>query len=367
MKGYFETIRDPRQAWKVEHNLLEIIVMTICAVISGCEHWEDIVDFSRVKEAWFREKLGLGLENGVASHDTFQRIFQMINPEELESSFLAWVQSIARRTKGEIISIDGKTVCGSRDAKSKAIHMVSAWANANQMVLGQVKTEEKSNEITAIPMLLDLLELKDCIVTIDAMGCQKDIAERIVKQEADYVFSLKGNQTSLHEDVRLYFETAIQTPQFYEGISNHATKEKGHGRIEKRYYYLSEDVNWLPQITDWSGLNAIGMVRSVVEKGEQKTEEIRYFISSLTDVSAFAKAVRGHWGVENGLHWVLDVVFHEDACRTRKDNSAENFSVIRRIALNVLKNFPAKMSLARKRRKCEYDPDFMADVLLSAF
>lgn len=367
MKKYFEDINDPRQAWKIEYQLLEIVVMTICAVISGCECWEDIVDFCRVKEAWFREKLGLALENGIASHDTFQRVFQLIKPEELESSFLSWVQSIAHKTKGEIVSIDGKTVCGSRDAKSKAIHMVSAWGNANQMVLGQVKTDEKSNEITAIPTLLDLLELKGCIVTIDAMGCQKDIAKKIVKQEADYVFSLKGNQTSLHDDVRLYFEEAIKTPQFYEGMFNHVTKEKGHGRFEKRYYWLSRDVAWLSQKADWQALNAIGSVHSVVEKNGRTTEETRYFITSLTAVKDFAKAVRSHWGIENSLHWCLDTVFHEDLNRTRKDNSAENFAVIRHIALNILKNYPIKMSLARKRRKCEYDADFMADVLLSVF
>jgi predicted transposase YbfD/YdcC len=261
------------------------------------------------------------------------------------------------------LSIDGKTVCGSKDVKTKAIHMVNAWANANQLVLGQVKTDEKFNEITAIPTLLDMLELKDCIVTIDAMGCQKNIAERI----ADYVLSLKGNQTSLHDGVRLYFEEAVKTPQFFEGLSNHATKEKGHGRIEKRYYLLSEDIGWLPQKSDWKNLNAIGMVRSVVEKDGQITEETRYFISSVTDVKNFARAVRSHWGVENSLHWCLDTVFHEDLNRTRKDNSAENFAVIRHIALNILKNYPAKMSLARKRRKCQYDAEFMADLLLSAF
>jgi len=367
MKKHFEEITDPRQAWKTEYNLLEIVVMTICAVTSGVEHWEDIVDFCRVKESWYREKLGLELENGIASHDTFQRVFQLIKPEELEAGFISWVKEIAVVTTGEIISIDGKTVCGSRDAKTKAIHMVSAWSNANQLVLGQVKTDEKSNEITAIPTLLDLLELKGCIVTIDAMGCQKEIAKKIVQAEADYVFGLKGNQGSLHDDVRLYFEDTLKTPQFYDGLSNTVTKDMGHGRFEKRYYCLSEDVDWLPQKPDWQGLNSIGMVRSVVEKNGKTTEETRYFISSLTDVKLFATAVRGHWGIENGLHWCLDVVFHEDLNRTRKDHSAENFSVIRHIALNILKTFPAKMSLARKRRKCEYDADFMADVLLSAF
>jgi len=367
MKEHFENINDPRQEWKVEYNLLEIVVMTICAVISGCEYWEDITDFCKVKEGWFKERLKLELKNGIASHDTFQRIFQLIKPEELENSFISWVSSIARKTKGEIVSIDGKTVRGSRDAKEKAIHMVSAWANANQLVLGQVKTEEKSNEITAIPTLIDLLELKECIVTIDAMGCQQDIAQKIVGQECDYVFGLKDNQPTLHEDVRLYFETAINDRSLYREVTDVKRLDMGHGRIEQRKYYLSTDVEWLEQKDNWDGLAGIGMVHSIVEKGEKRTEEKRYFITSLTDINDFSSAARAHWGIENSLHWCLDVVFHEDACRTRKDNSAENFAVIRHIALNILKNFPAKMSLARKRRKCEYDSEFMAQVLLSVF
>ena len=360
MKKHFEKINDPRQSWKIDYNLLEIVVMTICAVISGCEYWEDIVDFCGVKEQWFREKLGLNLENGIASHDTFQRIFQLIRPEELEKSFLSWMKSVARKTKGEIISIDGKTVCGSWDAKAKAIHMVSAWANANQLVLGQVKTEEKSNEITAIPTLLEMLDIKDCIVTIDAMGCQKDIAEQIAKAEADYVFGLKGNQSGLHDDVKLYFEHMKVTEKT-------ATKEKNHGRIETREYFLETDIDWLPQKSEWADLNAIGMIKSKVVEKDILREETRYFITSLTDVKVFAKAARAHWGIENSLHWCLDVVFHEDLSRTRKDNSAENFAVIRHIALNILKNYPVKMSLRRKRFKREYDTEFMADVLLSVF
>ena len=245
-------------------------------------------------------------------------------------------------------------------SKGNSFHMVSAWANANQLVLGQVKAEEKSNEITAIPTLLGMLELKDCIVTIDAMGCQKDIAINIVKAESNYVFGLKGNQTGLHEDVKLYFE-------HFQNMSKTVTREKGHGRIETREYFLETDMDWLSQKADWDWLNAIGMVKSKVLEKDILREETRYFITSLTDVEVFAKAVRAHWGIENSLHWCLDVVFHEDLNRTRKDNSAENFAVIRHIALNILKNYPAKMSLTRKRRKCEYDADFMADVLLSAF
>jgi predicted transposase YbfD/YdcC len=363
MKEHFETISDPRQPWKIEYSLLEIVIMTICAVISNCDDWEDIVDFCRVKESWFREKLNLELKNGISSHDTFQRIFQLINPEELEQSFLSWVKSIAEKTKGEIISIDGKTVCGSRDNKTKAIHMVGAWANANQLALGQVKTEEKSNEITAIPTLLDLLELKDCIVTIDAMGCQKDIAEKITKAEADYVFGLKGNHETLHNDVKLYFEDENLTKTLDKTA---AVTEKDHGRIETREYYLETKIDWLWQKSEWTGLKAIGMVKSRVREKDEVREDTRYFITSLTDVQLFAKAVRSHWGIENSLHWCLDVVFREDNCRTRKDNSAENFAVIRRIALNILKLFPAKMSVSRKRKRCSYDAEFMADVLLSA-
>jgi len=360
MRVYFETISDPRQAWKIEHDLHEILVMTICAVMSGCEIWEEIVDFCRVKRDWLEERIGLELENGIASHDTFQRVFQLIDPQELEKSFVSWVKSISTKTQGEIISIDGKSVRGSRDSKTKTLHMVSAWASANQLVLGQVKVDEKTNEITAIPTLLELLDLKGCIITMDAMGCQKDIAKKIKACGADYVLSLKGNHGDLHEDVKFYFENEKIPDQII-------TKEKGHGRIEVREYFLETEIGWLAQRLEWSGLKAIGAVKSSVLEKHVLRKETRYFITSLTDVNLFAKAVRAHWGVENNLHWCLDVTFNEDKCRTRKDNSAENFSVIRRIALNALKRFPEKMSLNRKRRKCHYDPDFMADVLRSVF
>ena len=230
--------------------------------------------------------------------------------------------------------------------------MVSAWANANQLVLGQVKTEEKSNEITAIPTLLEMLEVKGCIITIDAMGCQREIAEKIVNADADYVLSLKGNQSSLHDDVGLYFENE-------GGRGKIVTHGKDHGRIEIREYSLETGIGWLRQKSDWAALNAIGMVKPRIWEKDVLREETRYFITSLTEIKTFAKAVRAHWGIENSLHYCLDVVYHEDACRTRKDNSAENFSVIRKIALTILKNFPVKMSLARKRHKCEYDFDFM--------
>ena len=302
-------------------------------------------------------KLWICLQNGLASHDTFQRVFALLAPEELERSFERWTQSVHVKTKGEIVSIDGKTVRGSRDKAHPIVHMVSAWADENQLVLGQVRTEAKSNEITAIPTLLALLDLQGCIVTIDAMGCQKEIAKAITAKEADYVLSLKENHPDLFDDVRTYFQDEENA------LQSHKTHEKDHGRIEMRKYYLSADIDWLPAKPQWAGLNGIGMVCSDIQTGGKTTRETRYFITSLSDVKDFARAVRSHWGIENSVHWCLDVIFHEDANRTRKNNSGENFSVIRRVALNLLRLNPSKMSLRCKRFRCQIDTDFLADVL----
>lgn len=358
MQKYFEEIKDPRQSWKVKHKLIEVLVTGICAVISGCEYFEDIADFCRVKCEWFKEKLGLELTYGTASHDTYERVFGMIEPLEFEKCFAEWVRSIRKKVKDEVVSIDGKTLCGSGDDKT-AIEMVSAWSSANHLVLGQVKVSEGSNEITAVPKLLELLYLKGCIVTLDAMGCQKEISAQITGKRADYVFALKKNHENLYDDVKFYFEN--------EQIKKcTVTENKGHGRAERREYFLESNIDWLNGRHEWSNLNAIGMVKStVLEKGKIR-QETRYFITSLMSVDLFAKSVRVHWGIES-MHWCLDVAFHEDDCQVRANNVAENFAVIRHIALNILKNYPIKMSLARKRRKCLYDADFMADVLLFAF
>ena len=366
LQKHFETIEDPRQAGKVEYNLHEIIVMTICAVIGGAEYWEDIVDFCKAKEGWFRDRLGLKLENGIASHDTFQRIFAILRPEELERCFENWTQSVRVKTKGEIVSIDGKSLRGSRSETHPVVHMVSAWASHNQLVLGQVRTDAKSNEITAIPALLEMLDVSGCIVTIDALGCQKDIARKIVDARADYVLALKENHPDFLEDVRLYFQDIYSESKRNQDVQRHVTKEKGHGRIETRVYCLSTGIEWLYNRASWAGLKAIGMVHTVIHDQHKVREETRYFITTLTNVASFSRAVRGHWGIENSLHWVLDVIFHEDANRTRADNSAVNFSVIRRIALNLLKAYPSSMSLRRKRFKCQIDSDFLAEVFFSS-
>ena len=283
----------------------------------------------------------------------------MIEPKELEASFSLWIGETVRLMKGETISIDGKTICASKDEENRAIHMVSAWANKQRLVLGQIKTDEKSNEIKAVPQLLDMLNVEGCVVTADAMSCQKAIAKKIIKKKADYVIGLKGNQENLHEDVKLYFE-------HFQNMPKTVTKEKGHGRIETREYFLETDIGWLTQKPEWANLNAIGMVKSRVLEKEVLREESRYFITSLTDVKGFAKATREHWGIENSLHWCLDVAFNEDCCRMRKDNSGENFAVIRHIALNLLKKDDSKMSLKAKRHRCAYDDDFLSHILFDS-
>lgn len=365
MQEYFEGLTDNRQQWKVKHNLLEIVVMTICAVMAGCEAWEDIFDYCRVKETWFRDSLGMKLEHGIPSHDTIQRVWSMIEPTEFEACFCAWVESVCQKTKGEVVSIDGKTLRRSGGTDQKPVHMVSAWANEQQLVLGQIAVDEKSNEITAVPQLLDMLDVSGCIVTADAMSCQKEIVKKISENQAEYALSLKENQPTLYHETEEYFKAALERPGQYPILERLKKVDSGHGRIESRTYYLSTEIEWYEGKAQWVDLRAIGMVCSKVESGGHISTDTRYFITSLTDIKTFADAVRKHWGIENSLHWCLDVVFHEDYSRMRKNHSAENMAVVRHIALNILKKFPAKISLARKRRRCAYDDAFFADVLRS--
>ena len=243
--------------------------------------------------------------------------------------------------------------------------MVSAWANEQQLVLGELAVEEKSNEITAVPQLLDMLDIAGCIVTTDAMSCQKEITKKIIEKDAEYVLALKENQPTLCHEVQEYFSEAMKEAKFYPEMEQYKTLDCGHGRIEKRMYYLSTEVGWYQDLAQWAGIRGFGMVCSEVERNGQTCQDTRYFITSLSDISTFANAVRKHWGIENSLHWCLDMTFHEDFSRIRKDHSAENMAVVRHIALNILKNYPVNISLARKRRRCSYDDAFLADVLRS--
>jgi predicted transposase YbfD/YdcC len=362
---HFSTLNDPRVDRTKEHNLLNIIVIAICAVISGAENFVAIEEFGHATFDWL--KTFINLENGIPSHDTFGRVFSLIDPNEFRKCFVSWINTISKISNGEVVSIDGKTVRRSYDKKSNkaAIHMVSAWANANNLVLGQVKVDDKSNEITAIPELLNLLALQGCIVTIDAMGCQKKIAQSIVGKGADYILALKGNHGKLYEETVEYFEEA-QSKKF-NGIDNESyrTEEKSHGREEVREYRIVTDVDFLSSKNQWVGLNSIGMVTSKRTINEIVTTEVRYYISSLdSDIEKFANGVRSHWGIENKLHWVLDVQMREDDSRIRKENAPENFSMLRHVALNLLKQETSvKRGTKTKQLKAALSHNYRENVL----
>jgi predicted transposase YbfD/YdcC len=360
---YFKEIEDPRRpGYSQRHKFIDIITIAICAAISDADTWVEVSEYGKSKEDWF--KTFLELPNGIPSHDVFTDVFGAINPESFEKAFLEWIKNIAELTHGEIIAIDGKTVRRSYDKEDNraAIHMVSAWANTNKIVLGQIKTDDKSNEITAIPKLLDTLAIQDCIGTIDAMGCQKNIAAKIIENEADYVLALKGNQSSLQEEVIPYFDGKIQKK---DGYDYYETIEKDHGRIETRKCLVTSDIDWILQKHPWSGLKSIGVIESTREIGDQISIERRYYISSLEcNAKLFAESVRGHWGIENELHWSLDVSFKEDYSRVRKDFGAQNFNILRKIALNLIKKENSKkMSVICKRKKAAWNNDYLLKVL----
>jgi len=361
--SHFETIPEPRIERCRQHELLDILFLSISAILCGADGWEEIEDFGRAKLDWLRRYFPY--KKGIPKHDTIARVLSRLDPEALQKSFISWVNSACELTNGEVIAIDGKTVRRSfkKGDRKSAIHMVSAWACQNNLVLGQQKVNEKSNEITAIPALLELLEVKGCIITIDAMGCQTAIAEKIVAQGADYVLALKGNQGELNDEVKQLFaqkENSELKEQSVEEV------DSGHGRIEtRRCRQIQVNKKWLTNSVRWKNLRTIIEIQSTREIGENKTTEKRYYISSLAlDAKKASNAVRSHWAVENKLHWVLDVSFREDESRIRRGNGAEVMSTLRRLTLNLLKkNTTSNASMKRKRKIALMDEKLLTEII----
>lgn len=366
---HFGSLPDPRIERCKRHKLLDIIVIAICGVICGADTWVDIALFGRAKERWFRTFLEL--PNGIPSHDTFGDVFARLNPEEFQRCFVDWVQAIAVVTRGQVVAIDGKALRRSHDqgAGKGAIHMVNVWASANNLVLGQEKVAEKSNEITAVPALLRLLDLEGYIVTIDAMGCQREIAQQIVAQGGDYVLAVKENQPALYEEVRDLFQGAQELGWEAVPFTHHKTLGKNHGRVERRACWAIGDPQALQYIQErpqWAGLRSVAMVKAERRMGDHTSVETRYFISSLpADAPRLLQTTRTHWGIENSVHWILDIAFREDESRIRKDNGPQNFALLRQIALNLLKQEGSvKHGIKAKRLNAGWDEAYLLKVLL---
>ena len=368
----FAQLPDPRVERTKRHPLLSIITIALCAVIAGADSWDSIAAFGELRARWFASFLEI--PHGIPSHDTFNRVFAALDPDAFRAAFAAWMQAITGVLPAQVIALDGKTVRGSHDrARGKsAIHLVSAWATANQLVLAQVKVDDKSNEITALPQLLQQLALSGCIVTIDAMGCQRAIAAQIVAQHGDYVLALKDNQPTLHADVHECFAqvaAAVSTLPPAAGVDHATTTDKGHGRLEiRRQTVLSEPemLAWLQEQQHWPGLAAVGRVEAERRIGEQVSHETRYYLlSRVLPAAAFGAAVRSHWGIENQVHWVLDMTFGEDRSRVRSKHAAENLAVLRHLALNLLRRTPTRrpVSLKAKRLAAGWDTDYLLEIL----
>lgn len=362
---HFADLPDPRIDRTKHHLLLDIIVLSICAVIAGAEGWEDIEEFGKQKHEWL--KTFLRLPNGIPSHDTINRVFRLLKPEQFQECFLRWIETLHEELGLKRIAIDGKTLRRSFDRASakNALHLVSAWSVENHLTLGQVAVDEKSNEITAIPKLLELLELKGAIVTIDAMGCQKDIAQKIIDGGGDYVLTVKDNQPTLHAALQEHF-LQLHESDFQDGdCRRHTTQEKTHGRVEERRYFSAPLPETLAKFAEeWPGLKSISQVIAFTERDGKQTYEVRYYISSLpARVKQFAQITRGHWGIENSLHWVLDMTFDEDRSRIRKDHGQENFALLRRMAISLIKQDTSKGSIRRKRKRAGWNNDALLNII----
>lgn len=363
---HFQDLTDPRRR-EVKHPLINIVTIAVCAVICGADDFVSIADYGELKKDWLAKFLDLSA--GIPSHDRFNAVLAALSPGEFEKCLVRWVTALHELTKGQVVAIDGKTLRRSYDSASgkAAIHMVSAWATANRLSLGQVVVDDKSNEITAIPKLLEILELSGCLVTIDAMGCQSEIAEQIVEKEADYVLAVKGNQPTLHEGIVTFFTDHLEDDFARVKISRHQTQERGHGREETRLYYVCRVPAGLPDGERWKKLSAIGVAINNTLRDGKQTSEVRYYIlSRKLSAKKFAAAVRGHWSIENSLHWQLDVTFGEDQSRLRKGHADANFSILRRTAVSLLKNNRRKLGVKNKRLSAGWDNDYLAQVLLGA-
>jgi predicted transposase YbfD/YdcC len=359
---HFRTLKDPRRAHRRLHLLHDIIVIALCAVIAGAQDWQEIETFGRKRKAWL--KRFLRLPNGIPSHDTFERVFDRLKPQAFQACFQVWVQGLQKFLPIRHVAIDGKTLRSSGSAELGPLHLVSAWATAQRLSLGQVAVDEKSNEITAIPELLDLLDLHGALVTIDAMGCQKAIAQKIIDRGGDYILTVKENQEHLLEDIQAAFIQASERD--FEGLKHdtYEAQERGHGRDEYRCYTVLHCTEGIRQAEQWAGLTTIGICYSERIEAGVRSEEMRCFIGSKrANAKVYGKALRNHWGIENCLHWQLDVNFGEDGNRVSKRNGAENLALLRRLTLSLLQANPAKMSIAKKRFAAALDPDFLQEIL----
>lgn len=358
LKESISKITEPRRVryGNIRHKLDDIIIIGLCTIICGGEDYNDMEAFGLEREEWLRTFLEL--PNGIPDSDTFRRLFERLNPTELSECLYNWLDN--ERKKRAVVAVDGKTIRGSANENHKAYHVVSAFVAENQITLGEVVVDEKSNEITAVPMLLDMIDIEGSIVTADAMSCQKEITKKITEKKADYVIGLKENQQALYRDAELYFKDIPSELQNYE------TLEKDHGRLEKRTYSLLTELSWEPDREKWVNLNGIGMVHTCIWEKDTFREDRRYFITSLTDVTEFSDAVRKHWSIENQLHWNLDVIFREDAARAKKDLSPLNMNVLRKTALALLEK--AKFGRISKKKmmfKAALNPQVLLDVLFS--
>jgi predicted transposase YbfD/YdcC len=367
LEKHFQNLTDPRAEHSIDHLLIDLVIMTICAVICGANNWVEIENYGHAKKEWL--ETFLELPNGIPSHDTLMRLFARLKPKELQQCFLSWIEAVTELTKGQVIAIDGKSLRSAleRGERRGAIHMVSAWATKNRLVLGQRKVSAKSNEITAIPELLKILTIEETIVSIDAMGCQKQIAQTIIEQKGDYVLALKGNHPNLYQDVVQLFEFARQ--QDWQGIEHqfHQTINKDHGRLEIRRHWTMGNTEYLSGAEQWKGLQSIGLVESERRVKDKITVEQRYYLMSIeSDAQRFAESIRSHWGIENQLHWVLDVSFQEDSLQGCLGYSAENLAVVRHLALNLLTHeSTAKGGIHAKRLKAGWNNNYLSLVLNS--